>query len=139
MLRQAATTREIEVGPPWARPCGKYVMDDLEAESPPVLRPERVTVGDLFVDLARAEADDVKARIDDMPADVMMFEGASALIDAAASLRHAAARLEACSGRLERTLALAQELTERAAQFQQSGDLAAIAIRRSDERRSTET
>jgi hypothetical protein len=108
----------------------KDPMSDLQNISDAILQADEVTVGALFEDLARAEADEVLARIDELPTDVMLLEGAGALIDAAASLRYVAARL-ARPGSTEaaRLLELSDKLTNQAARFQHAGDSAAVAIR----------
>ena len=93
-----------------------------------VLRPEQVTVGDLFDDLARGETAAVQARLHELPTDVMLLEGAGALIDGAASLRFVATRLFAPGGdQAVHMLWLAEELTAQAARFQHAGDTAALA------------
>jgi hypothetical protein len=108
----------------------------IEAE---VLRRERVTLDDLFLDMSRFEGSAIGRWLWDMPTDVLLSEGAGALGDASAYLRFVTEQHAAPGGPEARhMLELAAELERQAAVFQHAADSAAIAMREADRERSGE-
>jgi hypothetical protein len=114
-------------------------MSDSRQSQSAVLDPTRVTVDDLFRDLAGSESGAVAERLQRMATDVMLSEGAGTLMDAAAFIRvitreHGVPGSDA-TRHMER---LAEELTEQAAVWQQASDDAAISIRAANKRNRTQ-
>ncbi len=105
-------------------------MSDSPHNEARVIEQERVTVDDLFHDLAASEAGAVAERLQRLATDVMLSEGAGTLMDAAAFIRvitreHGVPGSDTAQ-RMER---LADELAEQAGVWQQASDSAAISIR----------
>ncbi len=114
-------------------------MSDSRHSESAVLEQDRVTVDDLFLDLAGSEAGAVAGRLQRLATDVMLSEGAGTLMDAAAFIRvinreHGVPGSDAA----RRMEGLADELAAQAGVWQQASDSAAISIRAANKRNRTQ-
>ncbi len=114
-------------------------MSDRSQSESGMLDTERITVDDLFRDLAATDAEAVAERVRRLGTDVMLSEGAGTLVDAVAYIR-VVAREHGVPGSaaVEHMERLAEELAEQAAVWQQASDSAAISIRAANKRHHTQ-
>jgi hypothetical protein len=111
-------------------------MSDISSSDTETLEPGRLTVDDLFLDLACEDTAAAVERLTALPTDVMFGESAGALIDAAAHVRFVAHQHARPGGpAATRMLELADALVVQAADLRRAADSAAIAIRETADRR----
>jgi hypothetical protein len=111
-------------------------MSDTSSADIEAIEPRRITVDDLYLDLACEDTAAAVDRLRALPTDIMFGESAGALIESAAHLRFVAHQHARPGGPAQlRMLELADALVVQAADLRRAADSAAIAIRETAGRR----